>query len=65
VQLASSKQKAITKEQGCKLASELKAVEYIECSALTQKNLKEVFDHAIVAALDPPKPASSKKCMLL
>jgi hypothetical protein len=39
---------------GEKYAKELQAVKYVECSALTMKGVNNVFDEAIVAALDPP-----------
>lgn len=35
--------------QAC--AAEMGALAYVECSSLTQKNLKEVFDTAILASL--------------
>lgn len=69
--LARQKQKPIEYTQGDKLARELNAVKYVECSALTQKGLKNVFDEAIVAALEPPplNPNSGKggkkKCLIL
>ena len=51
--LAKSKQKPITRDQGERAAKEYGAYAYIECSALTQDNLKETFDAAILAALTP------------
>ena len=63
--LAKNKQRPITQEQGEKLAKELRAVEYVECSALTQKGLKNVFDEAILAALEPPVQEKRRGCVLL
>jgi len=60
--LAKSKQKPITREQGERAAKEHGAYAYIECSALTQENLKETFDTAILAALTP---APSKRRNIL
>ncbi|KAJ6548112.1 P-loop containing nucleoside triphosphate hydrolase protein [Mycena vulgaris] len=59
--LARQKQRPVTNEQGERLARELGAVKYVECSALTQKGLKNVFDEAIVAALEPPVVKGKKK----
>uniref|UniRef100_A0A493SSA0 Cell division control protein 42 homolog n=1 Tax=Anas platyrhynchos platyrhynchos TaxID=8840 RepID=A0A493SSA0_ANAPP len=58
--LAKNKQKPITPETAEKLARDLKAVKYVECSALTQKGLKNVFDEAILAALEPPEPKKTR-----
>jgi len=55
----------VSLEVGEKLAKELKAVKYVECSALTQKGLKNVFDEAILAALEPPEQKKRPKCNLL
>lgn len=63
--LARSKQRPVPFEGGERLARELGAVKYVECSALTQKGLKNVFDEAIVAALEPPVIRKKSKCAIL
>ena len=42
--LMRQKQSTITEDEGRRLAKDLGAVKYVECSALTQKGLKNVFD---------------------
>ncbi|KAF8564821.1 hypothetical protein P879_07365 [Paragonimus westermani] len=59
------KQEFISSDRGEKLARDLKAVKYLECSALTQRGLKNVLDEAIIAALEPPSTTTPKKCTLL
>jgi len=51
----------INYQQGLAMAKEVNAVKYLECSALTQKGLKTVFDDAIRAVLCPEKPPKKKK----
>ncbi|KAJ8100022.1 P-loop containing nucleoside triphosphate hydrolase protein [Lipomyces tetrasporus] len=56
----------ITYPQGLQMAKDIHAVKYLECSALTQKGLKNVFDEAIKAVLAPkPIPKKQKKCTIL
>ena len=49
--LSRFKQKPITVESGKKLAQELNLVKYMECSVLTQKGIRDIFNDAILAAL--------------
>ena len=64
--LSRQKMRPVTAEQGERLAREIGAVKYVECSALTQKGLKNVFDEAIVAALEPPVTKKPRvKCLVL
>lgn len=64
--LAKQRQSPITPKQGDQLAKDLGAIKYVECSALTQRGLKNVFDEAIVAALEPPtEKKKTKKCTIL
>lgn len=64
--LKEKKLSPITYPQGLALAKELGSVKYLECSALTQKGLKMVFDEAIRAVLCPkPTKKIKKGCVLL
>ena len=64
--LAENGQAPIKREQGQKLANKIRAVKYLECSALTQRGLKQVFDEAVRAVLRPqPVRRRQRKCVLL
>jgi len=63
--------KAPTPEMGKKMAEDIGAEAYFECSALTQEGLKRVFEEAIRAVIGrpdkptvPPKHKNPKKCLL-
>ena len=49
---AALKDKFVSSAEGEALAAETGATAYMECSALTQENLKEVFDRAIREAIE-------------
>lgn len=51
IELARRRERPVAEEDARALAEKIGAVTYIECSALTQKNLKEVFDVAISVGL--------------
>ena len=57
----------LTYSQGLQIGKDVGAVKYLECSALTQKGLKNVFDEAIRAVLCPQPKKQKKKggCQLL
>jgi Ras-related C3 botulinum toxin substrate 1 len=64
-------EKAPTPEMGKKMAEDIGAEAYFECSALTQEGLKRVFEEAIRAVIGrpdkpsgPTKPKKEKKCLL-
>jgi len=64
--LADSGQSPIKREQGQKLSNKIRAVKYLECSALTQRGLKQVFDEAVRAVLRPqPVRRRQRKCEIL
>lgn len=57
----------ITKNEGLKLQRSIAAASYVECSALTQEGLRNVFEEATRVVLNPPvlKKDSKKACTLL
>lgn len=67
IELAQYREQPVTEVAARRLAHQIGAVGYVESSALTQRNLKEVFDQAILAALEarnsPPlsRGGSSKR----
>lgn len=64
--LREKRMSAITYTQAVQMAKDIGAVKYLECSALTQTGLKNVFDEAIRAVLSPaPKQKKKKGCIVL
>jgi len=65
--LAASGQSVVRREQALKVQHKIKAVKYVECSALTQRGLKHVFDEAVRAVLSPDRrhELKRKKCKLM
>jgi len=47
--LAKQKMQPVRKEDGERMARDLGAVKYVECSALTQFKLKDVFDEVRIS----------------
>ena len=52
IELNKYSDKPVSEDAAKHLAHDVGAVTYIECSALTQKNLKEVFDAALLVVLE-------------
>lgn len=58
----------ITMEQGKQKARQIKALKYMECSALTRRGVKEIFDEALTSVVIRPPPPPSKSggsCLVL
>uniref|UniRef100_A0A8C6TVX9 Rho-related GTP-binding protein RhoG n=1 Tax=Neogobius melanostomus TaxID=47308 RepID=A0A8C6TVX9_9GOBI len=63
--LAANKQRPLQPEDGEKLARELRAVKYMECSAKTREGVEEVLEEAVLAALEKNEETKKKKkCVL-
>ncbi len=65
-QLAEKNQKPVTPTDGFKLQQEIGAAKYVECSSLTQMNIKQVFDEAMrTVLLLKNKQTNTTSCSLL
>lgn len=60
-ELQERNQKPSSLAQGQKLAKDVGAIKYIECSAATQSGIQELFDFAIRSVLDPPNSKHETK----
>ncbi|KAI9784728.1 MAG: Rho GTPase protein rac1 [Peltula sp. TS41687] len=65
--LRQKRMEPINWERANEVRKQIGAVKYVECSALTQRGLKTVFDEAIRAVLSPrpPPKKKEKKCIIL
>ncbi|XP_003456406.1 ras-related C3 botulinum toxin substrate 1-like isoform X3 [Oreochromis niloticus] len=64
--LKKNKISPITYSQGLALSKEIGSVKYLECSALTQRGVKTVFDEVVRAVLCPsPIKKKANKCSVL
>uniref|UniRef100_A0A8C6S513 Cell division cycle 42, like n=1 Tax=Neogobius melanostomus TaxID=47308 RepID=A0A8C6S513_9GOBI len=59
--LAANKQRPLQPEDGEKLARELRAVKYMECSAKTREGVEEVLEEAVLAVLEKNEETKKKK----
>ncbi|XP_059819518.1 rho-related GTP-binding protein RhoG [Hypanus sabinus] len=55
----------ISQHQGSGLAKQIQAVKYLECSALNQDGIKDVFAEAVRAVINPTPIKTKKSCVLL
>lgn len=63
--LKEQNQTPVTHHQGVSLARQIQAVRYLECSALNQDGIKDVFSEAVRAFLNPQAAVSKRPCVLL
>ncbi|XP_077963235.1 ras homolog family member Gb isoform X1 [Gasterosteus aculeatus] len=63
--LKEQNQAPVGHQQGAALARHIHAARYLECSALNQDGIKDVFAEAVRAVLDPQPAVQKKHCVLL
>ncbi|XP_073414940.1 rho-related GTP-binding protein RhoG isoform X2 [Dendrobates tinctorius] len=63
--LKEQNQVPITHQQGVSLSKHIHAVKYMECSALNQEGIKEVFSESVRAVLNPNPIKKKSPCFIL
>lgn len=63
--LKEQSQAPISHSQGSALARQIQALRYLECSALNQDGIKDVFVEAVRAYLNPQPTVAKRPCVLL
>jgi len=63
--LAKLSKAPVTSKQGANMAAQIKATKYLECSALTQIGLKQIFDEAINIVIGENAPQRRNNCIIL
>lgn len=63
-ELRKTSQAPVTPEQGQAVADQIRAVKYLECSAKTNKGVREVFEAATRAALTKKTGKKKSKCVI-
>lgn len=54
----------VKREQGEHMKNKIKAITHLECSALTKRGVKEVFDQVIESVINPKLKSSGNKCVI-
>lgn len=63
--LSENNQSPVKREAGQRLSNKIRAVKYLECSALTQRGLKQVFEESVRAVLRPqPVTGGRGRCKI-
>lgn len=63
--LKEQNQTPVSHQQGAALARHIQALRYLECSALNQDGIKDVFSEAVRAFLNPQPAVTKRPCVLL
>lgn len=61
-EILNRKERIITKEEGRRVANRIHAHRYMECSALNQTGLAEIFTEAILSVLAPDQDDKTSRC---